>query len=63
MSNLSAKINKIQLMHILQVSYPTARKEYAIIIDCLELKRKYLIVEDLIKFGVLKAPQNSNKSK
>lgn len=51
--NLSQKVNKTQLMNILSVSYPTARKEYQTIIDCLQLKRNYLTISDLITFGIL----------
>jgi hypothetical protein len=51
--NLSAKVNKTQLQHILEVSYKTACKEYGIIIDSLNLKRKYLTVQDLIRYGIL----------
>lgn len=47
------KVNKTQLMHILRVSYPTALKEYQVIIDSLALKRKYLTVNDLILYGIL----------
>lgn len=46
-------INKTQLMHILGCSYPTALKEYKNIIFCLELKRKFLTVKDLISYGLL----------
>jgi hypothetical protein len=49
----SDKVNKTQLMHLLAVSYPTALKEYQVIIDSLALKRKYLTVNDLIKYGIL----------
>lgn len=51
--NTSQKINKTQLQHILQVSYPTARKDYQIIIDSLGLSRKYLTIQDLILYGIL----------
>lgn len=50
--NLSAKVNKTELMHILGVSYKTARKDYQIIIDSLELTRKYLTVKDLLDYGL-----------
>ena len=43
----ATKITKTQLMHILGVSYPTALKEYQIIIDSLQLKRNYLTENDL----------------
>ncbi|MFV8389808.1 hypothetical protein [Flavobacterium sp. LB1P71] len=49
----SQKVNKTQLMHLLAVSYPTALKEYKVIIDSLALKRKYLTVNDLIAYGIL----------
>lgn len=47
------KITKTQLMYILGVSYPTALKEYRIILDSLGLKRKFLTQNDLIKYGLL----------
>ena len=40
-------------MYILGVSYPTALKEYKIIIDSLQLKRNYLTTNDLIIYGLL----------
>lgn len=49
----SQKVNKTQLMHLLEVSYPTALKEYKVIIDSLALKRKYLTINDLITYGIL----------
>lgn len=49
----SQKVTKVQLMHILEVSYPTARKEYQIILDSLAIKRLYLTIADLITYGVL----------
>ncbi|CAN1538257.1 hypothetical protein MCETHM1_01650 [Flavobacteriaceae bacterium] len=51
--NPSQKVTKVQLMHILEVSYPTARKDYQTIIDSLQLKRKYLTISDLVLYGVL----------
>jgi len=51
--NLSAKINKTQLQHILQVSYKTAIKDYQTILDSLKLTRKYLTVQDLIDYKIL----------
>lgn len=51
--NTSQKVTKTQLMHILEVSYPTARKEYQIILDSLALKRKYLMISDLIEYKIL----------
>ena len=51
--NTSQKVSKTELMHLLNVSYPTARKEYQIILDSLELKRKYLMVSDLITYKIL----------
>lgn len=51
--NKTEKVSKTQLMYILGVSYPTARKEYRIIIDSLDLKRRYLTINDLIEYGVL----------
>lgn len=47
------KVTKTQLMYILGVSYPTALKEYQIIIDSLNLKRKFLTISDLITYGIL----------
>ncbi|WDF65660.1 hypothetical protein [Flavobacterium sp. KACC 22763] len=52
-NNTSQKVSKTQLMYILEVSYPTARKEYQTIIDSLQLKRKYLTISDLIQYGIL----------
>lgn len=51
--NPSSKVTKTQLMHILEISYNTARKEYQTIIDCLQLQRKYLTIQDLIDFKIL----------
>lgn len=52
-TNTSQKVNKTQLQHILQISYPTARKEYQTILDSLALTRKYLTIQDLIVYGIL----------
>lgn len=49
----SQKVTKTQLMHILEVSYPTARKEYQTILDSLKITRTYLMISDLIKYGIL----------
>jgi hypothetical protein len=46
------KITRKQLMYILGVCEKTARKEYRIIIDCLQLKRNYLTENDLKKYGI-----------
>lgn len=52
--NTSQKVNKTQLMNLLEVSYPTALKEYQTIIDSLGIKnRKYLTLSDLVKYGIL----------
>lgn len=51
--NTSQKVTKTQLMHILQVSYPTALKEYQTIIDSLQIKRDYLTISDLVMYGIL----------
>lgn len=51
--NLSQKVTKTQLMNLLEVSYNTARKEYQVILDSLGLKRKYLMISDLIQYGIL----------
>jgi hypothetical protein len=51
--NKSQKVTKMQLKHLLDVSYPTALKEYAIIIDSLQIKRNFLIINDLIRYGIL----------
>ena len=53
--NLTQKITKVQLGYILGVCYTTARKEYQIILDSLNLKRNYLINEDLIKYGIFQS--------
>lgn len=47
------KVNKTQLMHILNVSYKTAVKEYQTILDSLNLSRKYLTIQDLIDYKIL----------
>jgi len=47
------KVTKTELMHILSVSYPTALKEYQTILDSLQIKRKYLLIQDLINYGIL----------
>lgn len=49
----SQKVTKKQLMTILCVSYPTALKEYRTILDCLNLKRKFLTIQDLVIYGIL----------
>ena len=51
--NTSQKVTKTQLMHILQISYPTSLKEYQIIIDSLQLTRTYLTIADLIEYKIL----------
>jgi len=51
--NLSQKVSKTQLMHLLDVSYNTARKEYQIILDSLQIKRTYLTISDLLQYGIL----------
>lgn len=51
--NKSQKVSKTQLMHILDVSYNTARKEYQTILDSLQIKRDYLTIADLLKYGIL----------
>lgn len=51
--NLSQRVSKTELQHLLNVSYPTARKEYQTIIDSLALDRKYLTVSDLINYKIL----------
>lgn len=51
--NKSQKVTKMQLKHLLDVSYPTALKEYAIIIDSLQIKRNFLTINDLIIYGIL----------
>jgi hypothetical protein len=52
-TNTSQKVTKTQLKNILDISYPTALKEYQAIIDALALKRKYLLISDLISYGIL----------
>lgn len=52
-TNLS-KVTKLQLSHILAVSYPTALKEYKIILASLNiLNRNYLTQNDLIIYGLI----------
>lgn len=48
------KVTKTQLMHILGVSYNTAKKEYQIIIDSLNLKRAFLTEQDLKDYKLYK---------
>jgi hypothetical protein len=52
-TSTSQKVTKTQLMNILEVSYNTARKEYQTILDSLEIKRTYLTISDLVKYGIL----------
>ncbi|WP_185965301.1 hypothetical protein [Flavobacterium franklandianum] len=52
--NLSQKVSKKQLASILGVCYKTGIKEYSIIIDCLSIKRKFLTLQDLVDYGLLK---------
>jgi hypothetical protein len=49
----TSKVSKMQLKYILEISYPTALKEYQTIIDSLQIKRKYLTIQDLINYGIL----------
>jgi hypothetical protein len=51
--NPSAKVSKTQLMYILDVSYKTATKEYQTLLDCLQLKRNFLTIQDLIDLKIL----------
>lgn len=51
--SLSSKVTKTQLMRILEISYPTALKEYRTILDSLALKRNYLTIQDLKTYGIL----------
>lgn len=51
--SLTQKVSKMQLKNILEISYPTARKEYQTILDSLQIKRGYLIISDLIEYGIL----------
>jgi transcription initiation factor TFIIIB Brf1 subunit/transcription initiation factor TFIIB len=48
----NSKITRKELQNILGVCEKTARKEYRIIIDSLNLKRKYLTEKDLLKYGL-----------
>lgn len=50
MKNNTQKLTKKELSNILGISYKTALKEYQIILDCLQLKRKYLIQSDIKQF-------------
>ena len=52
-TNTTAIVNKTQLKNILGVSYPTALKMHQTILDSLNLKRKYLMIKDLISYGIL----------
>ncbi len=45
--NTSRKISIKELADILEVSYNTAKKDYRIFIDMLELKRNFLTLGDL----------------
>jgi hypothetical protein len=51
--NLSEKVNKTQLMHLLGVSYKTALKDYQIILDSLQLTRDFLTIKDLVDYKIL----------
>ena len=51
--NVSQKVTITQLKNILEISYNTAKKEYQVIIDCLQIKRSYLVVKDLIDYGII----------
>lgn len=51
--NICQKVTKMQLKNLLDISYPTALKEYQTILDSLGLKRKYLMISDLITYGIL----------
>lgn len=54
LNNAHVKVNISQLKHILGVSHNTAKKEYQCILDSLQItNRKYLLVSDLVKYGVL----------
>ncbi|MFV5699009.1 hypothetical protein ACM55H_11635 [Flavobacterium sp. ZT3R17] len=52
-TSTSQKVTKTQLKNILEISYPTALKEYRTILDSLQLTRKYLTISDLIQYGIL----------
>ena len=54
------KVTKKQLGAILGVSYPTALKEYQTIKDCLQIKRPYLVIDDLVKFGLFSVKESKN---
>lgn len=51
--NLSQKVTRKDLANILGVCYNTARKDYNIIKDSLELKRTYLTIADLQTYGIV----------
>lgn len=52
--NKTQKINKTEFMHLTGVSYPTALKDYKVILDSLAIKnRNYLTINDLQKYGLL----------
>ncbi|WP_348676730.1 hypothetical protein [Flavobacterium coralii] len=46
------KITRKELANILEISEKTARKEYKIIMACLQVKRKYLTSADLQNYGI-----------
>jgi len=45
--NENRKISIKELSNLLDVSYNTAKKDYKIFLDILELKRKFLVISDL----------------
>lgn len=47
------KLTRKDLQFILNVSYNTAKKEYQTLLDCLNLKRNFLIVNDLIDLKIM----------
>lgn len=50
----SEKVNRSQLQYILGISYSQAKREYKTLLDCLDLKRNFLIVQDLIDLKILR---------
>lgn len=47
------KVTRKELATILGVSINTAYKEYQTIIDSLGIRRTYLTVNDLVRYGVI----------
>lgn len=49
-----SKVTIKQLSHILNVSYNTAQKDYKKLVQSLELKRDFLVLNDLKTLKIIK---------